>query len=125
MDCLLLSQNTLEKYLSEGMKGQQFNHTDSRFTFSTSISMIQALEVLKKRGAIQYSSLNGNLRSFIDSGIYQLDLNQYELVKALEDPDFVESYTSHASNPFETAKILSIAYNDDCWGDIDEMIKQL
>ena len=124
MDCLL-SLNMLEKYLSEGMKGQQFNITDSQFTFSTSISMIQALERLKKRETVQYSTLNENLKSFFDSGIYQLDLDQYELVKALEDPDFVESYTSHASNPFETAKILSIVYNDNCWGDTDELIKQL
>lgn len=124
MDCLL-SLNTLEKYLSEGMKGQQFNKTDSQFTFSTSISVIQALEVLKKRGIMKYSTLNGNLRSFFESGIYQLDLDQYELVRALEDPVFVESYTSHATNPFETAKLLSIAYNDNCWGDIDELINQL
>ena len=125
MDCVLFSQNRLEKYLSEGMKDLLLNNTDSQYSFNTTISLLQALEVLKKRGTYQHSTLRDNLQEFCDSGVCQLDLDQYEIVQALEDPEFVKSYTSHATNPFDTAKVLSIAYNDNCWGDKDELIKQL
>ena len=125
MDCVLFSQNRLEKYLSEGMKDLLLNNTDSQYSFNTTISLLQALEVLKKRGTYQHSTLRDNLQEFCDSGVCQLDLDQYEIVQALEDPEFVNSYTSHATNPFDTAKVLSIAYNDNCWGDKDELIKQL
>lgn len=122
---VLLSQNQLERFLSEGLKDFQFNNTDSQYTFNTTVSIVQALEVLKKRGTYQYSILRNNLHNICNSGIYQLDLDQYEIVKALEDPEFVKSYTSHAKNPFDTAKLLSIVYNDNCWGDKDELIKQI
>lgn len=125
MDSVLLSQSKLEKFLSEGMKDLVFNNTDSQFSFNTTISLLQALEVLKKRGTYQHSTLRDNLLDFCNSGVCQLDLDQYEIVQALEDSEFVDSYTSHATNPFDTAKVLSIAYNDNCWGDKDELIKQL
>ena len=125
MDSALLSQSKLEKFLSEGMKDLVFNNTDSQYSFNTTISLLQALEVLKKRGTHQHSTLRNNLHDFCNSGVCQLDLDQYEIVQALEDSEFVDSYTSHAKNPFDTAKVLSIAYNDNCWGDKDELIKQL
>lgn len=122
---VLLSQNKLEEVLLEGLKDLQFNNTDSQYTFNTTISIVQALEVLKKRGTCQLSTLRDNLHDFCNSGIYQLNLDQYEIIQALEDPEFVNSYTSHATNPFDIAKVLSIVYNDNCWGDKDELIKQL
>lgn len=125
MDNVLLSQSKLEKFLSEGMKDLVFNNTDSNYSFNTTISLLQALEVLKKRGTYQHSTLRDNLHDFCNSGVCQLDLDQYEIVQALEDSEFVDSYTSHATNPFDTAKVLSIVYNDNCWGDKDELIKQL
>lgn len=123
MNSILLSQNKLEKLLSEGLKGAQYNSTDSQYTFNTTISLIQALEVLKKRGTWQFSILKGNLYEFCNSGICQLSLDQYEIVNALEDPEFVDSHISHANNPFDTANVLSIVYNDNCWGDKDELIR--
>lgn len=125
MDSVLLSQNKLEKLLSEGIKDLQFNNTDSQFTFNTTICLLQALEVLKKRGSYQLSTLRDNLQDICNSGVYQLGLDQFEIVQALEDPEFVDSYTSHATNPFDTAKVLSIVYNDNCWGNKDELKKQL
>lgn len=125
MYSVLLSQNKLEKLLSEGIKDFQFNNTDSQYTFNTTISLLQALEVLKKRGSYQLSTLRDNLHDICNSGICQLALDQYEIVQALDNPEFVDSYTSHATNPFHTAKVLSIVYNDNCWGDKDELIKQL
>ena len=125
MDNVLLSQSKLEKFLSEGMKDLVFNNTDSNYSFNTTISLLQALKVLKKRGTYQHSTLRDNLHDFCNSGVCQLDLDQYEIVQALEDSEFVDSYTSHATNPFDTAKVLSIVYNDNCWGDKDELIKQL
>lgn len=125
MSSLLLSLSRLEKYLSEGMKGRKFNTDDSQYTFNTTTGLIQALEVLKKRGTLQYAFLKGNLYGFCDSGISQLGLDQYEIVKALEDQDFVDSYISHATNPFDTARVLSITYNENCWGDREELISQL
>ena len=65
------------------------------------------------------------MHDFCNSGIFQLDLDQYEIVQALEDPKFMDTYTSHAMNPFDISKVLSIVYNDNCWGDKDELIKQL
>lgn len=125
MNSVLLSQNKLEKLLFEGLKEVQFNNTDSRYTFNTTISLIRALEVLKKRGTCQLSTLRDNLHEFCNSGVCQLGVDQYEIVRALEDPEFVESYTSHATNPFDIANILSIVYNDNCWGDLNELEKQL
>ena len=125
MDSVLLSQKKLEKFLSKGLNNLQFNNIDSQYTFNTTIRIVQALEVLKKRGTCQHSILNGNLHDICNSGICQLDLDQYEIVQALEDPEFVDSYTSHATNPFDTIKVLSIVYNDNCWGDKDELKKQL
>lgn len=125
MNSVLLSQNKLEKLLSEGLKGSQFNNTDTQFIFTTTIDFVQALEVLKKKGNCLHSTLRGNLHDICNSGISQLELDQYEIVQALEDSEFVDSYTSHATNPFDTAKVLSIAYNDNCWGDKDELMKQL
>lgn len=125
MSSVLLSQHRLEIFLLEGIKGAQFNNSDSQYTFITTISMIQALEVLKKRGTCQLITLRDNLLDICNSGVCQLDMDQYELVKALEEPEFVETYTSHAANPFNTAKILSIIYNDNCWGDKEELVKQL
>ena len=122
---VLLSQNKLEKFLSEGIKGLLFNNIASQYTFNTTISLLQALEVLKKRGIYQHSILRDNLHDICNSGVCQLDLDQYEIVQALEDPEYVNSYTSHATNPFDIAKVLSIAYNDNCWGDKDELIKQM
>lgn len=125
MNCVLLSQNKLEKLLVEGLKGVQYNNTDSQYTFTTTIGIIQAMEVLKKRGTCQHHVMRSHLGDICVSGLCQLGLDQYELVQALEDSEFVDSYTSHATNPFDTAKILSIAYNDGCWGDKDELLKQL
>lgn len=125
MSSVLLSQHRLEKFLLEGLKGVQFNNSDSQYTFNTTISVIQAMEVLKKRGTCQLTTLRNNLLALCDSGVCQLDIDQYEIVKALEEPDFVDTYTSHATNPFDTANILSILYNDNCWGDKEELIKQL
>lgn len=125
MNCVLLSQNKLEIFLLEGLKGIQYNNTDSQYTFTTTIGIIQAMEVLKKRGTCQHHVMRSNLDDICASGICQLGLDQYELVQALENSEFVDSYTSHATNPFDTAKILSIAYNDGCWGDKDELLKQL
>lgn len=125
MNCVLLSHNKLEKLLVEGIKGIQYNNTDSQYTFTTTIGLIQVMEVLKKRGTCQHLVMRSNLDDICASGICQLELDQYELVQALEDSEFIDSYTSHATNPFDTAKILSIAYNDGCWGDKDELLKQL
>lgn len=125
MNCVLLSQNKLEKLFEEGLKGIQYNNTDSQYTFTTTIGIIQAMEVLKKRGTCQYHVMRSNLDDICTSGICQLELDQYELVQAFEDLEFIDSYTGHATNPFDTAKILSIAYNDGCWGDKDELLKQL
>lgn len=125
MNSVLLPQNKLEQFLSEGLKDFQFNNTDSHYTFNTTVGLVQTLEVLKKRGTCQYSTLKDNLHDICNSGIFQLDLDQYEIVQALEDPEFMNTYTNHAMNPFDIAKVLSIVYNDNCWGDKDELIKQL
>lgn len=125
MESVLLSIIQMERFLTEGLKGIQFNQSDSQYTFNTTIDLIQALESLKKKGSCQYSVIRRNLNDFCNSGICQLDLNQYELVQALEDPEFVDSYTSHATNPFDTARVLSIAYNDGCWVDSSELLRQL
>ena len=125
MESVLLSQKQMERFLTEGLKGIQFNQTDSQYTFNTTIGLIQALESLKKKGTCQYAVIKRNLSGFFSSGICQLDLNQYELVQALEDPEFVDSYTSHTTNPFDTVRLLSIAYNDGCWVDSSELLRQL
>lgn len=125
MNSVLLSYIKLENFLLDGLKGIKFNNTNSQFSFCTCISMIQALEVLKKRSFSQPSVVSNNFQEICESGIYQLELNHYEIVKALEDPEFVDLYTSHATNPFDTALLLSIAYNDNCWGDVDELIGQI
>ena len=114
MDSILLSQSKLEKFLTDGMKDLLFNDTDSRYSFNTTIGLLQVLEVLKKRGIYQHSTLKNNLHNFCNSGVCQLDLDQYEMVQALEDPEF----------NWQT-NVLSIAYNDNCWGDKDELLKQL
>lgn len=125
MESVLLSQKQMERFLTEGLKGIHFNQTDSQYTFNTTIDLIQALESLKKKGTCQYAVIKRNLSDFFSSGICQLDLNQYELVQALEDPEFVDSYTSHTTNPFDTVRLLSIAYNDGCWVDSSELLRQL
>ena len=125
MNSVLLPQNKLEQFLLEGLKDLQFNNTDSHYTFNTTVGLVHTLKIKKKKGACQYSTLRGNLHDFCNSGIFQLDLDQYEIVQALEDPEFMDTYTSHAMNPFDIAKVLSIVYNDNCWGDKDELIKQI
>ena len=81
MESVLLSQKQMERFLTEGLKGIQFNQTDSQYTFNTTIDLIQALESLKKKGTCQYAVIRRNLSDFCNSGICQLELNQYELVK--------------------------------------------
>lgn len=125
MSCVLLSLNQLEKYLSEGLKDVRFNNTDSQYTFMTCISLIRALEVMKKRELALYSELVANLDEILSSGVYQLELDQFEMVNALEQSDFNDEYVNQEMNPFDIANILSIAFNDSCWGDSDELMRQL
>lgn len=125
MECRLLSSSQIERYLNDGMNGTIFNSNDYQFTFNTTISVIQALEQLKKKNSIQYGVMLNNLKEFCDSGLAQLDLNQYEMVKALESSEFIDKYTSRTANPFDITTLLSIEYNEDCWGDVAELLSQL